>query len=137
MNGSAVLNGVDYPSVEYGGQLDIIGGQVVIPTTLEPVVTLTDSVLFSGSFTGCSTQAQCFTGPGTNILQMNFNSYGIATMTYTLFQGTPANPYLYDLQSVTYTMVPEPGTLGLFMTGLSGMIIRVEKRFRARPREKN
>jgi hypothetical protein len=128
--GTAVVNGNTYTG-GMQGSLFFDAGSVLIPTTGEDEFTLTTNFVFNGGLNkGISASPDA-------VFSAQFTGQGIATVHFVrVFSNPNLHPDIlnYRIASVTYTFTsaPEPATLLLLGTGLSGVGMRVLRRRRNR-----
>lgn len=107
-SGTALVNGIYNPSVAFRGTITIQGPSITVSGGTNPVVYV--PATFNSVLTAFN--------PATNtdLFTANFNDVP-ATLELT-FSG-PLAGNLYNTQSGSYVLSPEPGSLGLFAAGLA------------------
>lgn len=114
-SGSAIGNGISYPSVQF---VDL--ASTIVQNSTPMILTagnLTVSVpaTLNGLITVCSPNNLCVTGGGSNVFDVSFALSGTLTASYAQFNvGSP-----YALTNAVFTTgVPEPSSLALLGSGL-------------------
>ena len=129
--GSATLNGVTFPQVEFLGTINIGGGSVFLTGTQD--ITITQPFSLSGDIMGCVESLTCGNPlfPSQQIV-----GQGVLTAKFTYSGTLPDGTTFYDFKSLDFVFtsapVPEPMTLTLLATGLVGVGVKLRSRKRRR-----
>ncbi|MBA3806232.1 MAG: PEP-CTERM sorting domain-containing protein [Acidobacteria bacterium] len=128
-SGSATINGTTYQNVFFGGAIRFVTASATLPSGNSDLV-ITTPFSLSDFSSGAATLVGYSDSARTNqLFTTNLDGQGIATFRLN-FSGYDNNIPHYTFQSLSYqfTPVPEPMTLLLLATGLTGISAAVRRR---------
>jgi hypothetical protein len=121
---TASVNGVHYQFVNVTGSMNFVSSAIVLPNFGNGIGQLTIPFSFSGQLTGDAFQPDVVNP----IFTATLSGRGLATFTFFETSRDLANPR-YRLSSIEYQFeVPEPTTLLLLSSALSGLIAATRRR---------
>ena len=129
-SGQATINGIFYSQVFYSGSIFLSSSPITIPLN-DPTLPLEVSAAFT--MTGnvnIHLNDPALGDPGTPIFSSTISGQGIVTLHLT--SAIVGGQRLYDQRGVSYRFqpneVPEPATLLLLGSGLTGVIVRARRK---------
>lgn len=126
--GNLTFNGTVFNNMIFGGIFQFIASPVVVPLATTNI-SLTSAFTFSGSMFVCPLEVDSLNcGPSTQVFSAQFVGQGLATLQLRFFALNANGESIYEIQSVTYNFdsaeIPEPMTLTLLATGLTGLAVK-------------
>lgn len=115
MFGFGTAQATIFPSLEFVGDVDLVGSPLVIPNTKNPIVRGAFTFNNAPYLTACVPPFQCFEGGGADaVFNVQFVPKGEVTITLV----GPFGDGFYYLASAVYSPVPEPDSMALFSFGV-------------------